>query len=820
MKFTKTLLISLLILLITVSCANAATINVGSGYSYSTIQSGMAAASSGDTVYVHAGTYTLTSPVALKSGVILRGDGYDSTIVTTNAKSEFASESEPAFFYGSSISNIEIYGFKFKGPASSTADIHDTGQTYYGGHDDYHNAIKLYGVTNARIHDCYCTLLLGDFCRVSGSSSYIYGYNCVLNTHGHDGYEIYNSKNVRIYNNYISSMINSGVRFSTCSGGNLTCIQNTFTNGYTNSGWAGVEIQGSTTGLTVEKNVFTRMTDNYPCVGYSSTGSGCTIKNNIGYSIPNSFLSNLGSASASNNSVYSTEYNWAAWGYGYNAVLTDGGGTPSPDPDPDPDPEPEPEPEPEPTGYNGVPALTLISPANGATVTPVNGRVSFSWAYVGSSNYQLQVATDSGFTNLVVDQTTASTALSVNVNNGTTYYWKARAYKDASSAWAGYTGSQTVTTAQTSIPKVVGVFGTVYTSSSKIPISGATVTMSNETWSESYVTKEDGYYEFSVLSTTGIYYITVQATDYISPMYQLPVDASDYIQKDIALAKSPSYFAPHNVKFVVTDKYLIHRYDGAEVKLYILQTSEAFLSDTTGVDGTVTFELDEKTKYRVDTVYNGITTSDYIIPSSSTYYIIIDKEDESLAGEQFYDNVTLNVTKNEINSTTASIDAAYLDTTNRTSTVRYILGYTEENGTFIELNNSGFMPGSNSTYSFTVDNYLGKDYVVKFVITHDKFGEVTKAFAVAFSGNTSPFSTYKELSYMGIFILFIVALQFGKAEHASGSILLCGIAWFMYYVGIFRPLGTIIEGMMFAGLVAATIYAIVSYINSVRENSY
>src|SRR5690606_26452400 len=145
-------------------------------------------------------------------------------------------------------------------------------------------------------------------------------------------------------------------------------------------------------------------------------------------------------------------------------------------------------------------------------------RVSLSWAYVGSSNYQVQVATDSGFSNLVCDQTTASTALSVAVNNSTTYYWRARAYNDAENTWLSYTSSRTFTTTQ-SIAKVVGVYGTVYTSSDKIPVKGATVTMSNETWSESYVTREDGYYEFSVLSTTGVYYITVQATDYISPSY-------------------------------------------------------------------------------------------------------------------------------------------------------------------------------------------------------------------------------------------------------------------------------------------------------------
>lgn len=805
MKFTKALLISLFILLIASSYADAKTIDVGQGYTYSTIQSGMAAANPGDVVYVHAGTYVLTSPVIIKSGVTLRGDGYDATIITTNSKAEFASESEPAFFYAGSVSDVEIYGFKFVGPASDVYDIHDTSQTYYGGHDEYHNAIKLHRVTNVRIHDCYATLLLNDFVRCS-SSSYVYIYNNIVNTHGHDGAQIYKTKNVYFHNNYISTVINAGVRFSECTEGNLTCTRNTFTNGLENSGWVGVQIQGNTSGLLVERNVFTRMTDNYPCAGRSSSGAGCTIRHNIGYSIPSEFLVSLGSALAYNNSVYTTEYNWTAWGFGFDAASTAGGSISDPGFDPE-------------KPYDGSPALTLVSPESGATVTPINGKVSLSWAFVGSSNYQLQVATDSGFNNIVFDQTTTSTALSVPVSDGTTYYWRARAYNDAEDVWLSYTSSRTFTTTQ-SIAKVVGVYGTVYTSTEKIPVKGATVTMSNETWSESYVTGEDGYYEFSVLGSTGVYYITVQATDYISPSYQLPVNPVDYIQKDIALAKSPSYFAPHYVKFVVTDKYLIHRYSNAEVKLYASDTSEATLSGVTGSDGTVTFELEEDTRYKVETIYNNFVTTDYITPSSSVYYIIINREDSSIVGEQFHDNITLNVSKNKLNSSVAYINASYLDSTDRTDDVTYILGYTENNGSFVELNNSGPVPGSNSTFSFTVEDYLGKDYIVKFVINHERFGEITKVFAVAFSGNSSPFSTYKELSYVGIFLLFIVALQFGKAEHASGSVLLCGIAWFMIFIGIFEPLGAVLAGMIKTGTLAATIYAIVSYINSTREGGY
>ena len=809
-KFTKTLLIAAFALIFITSCASAATIDVGSGYTYSTIGSGMAAASSGDTVHVHAGTYTLTSPVTLKTGVTLYGDGYDSTIVRATDKAKFASEAEPAMFFGSSVSNVVIYGFKFQGPASSIADIHDEDQTYYGGHDDYHIAIRIKTGTNIRIHDCYATLLIGDFVRASGTS-YLYVYNNIVNTCGHDGGQLYNVKNTLWYNNYVNVLMNTGVRVSDSSGGNNTVRQNTFTNGLANSGWCSVQLQGSSTGILVEKNVFTRTTDNYPCAGYSYTGSGSTIRNNIGYSTPSTFLYNLASATTSNNSVYTSEHDWAAWGYGYDADSTTGGGGGAvPDPDPG-NPAPIEQ-------YDGDPLPTQVSPAAGATVAPVNGRVSFSWSNVGSSNYQLQVATDSAFSVLIADTTTASTALSVAVNNGTTYYWHMRAYNDAGSAWTTYTSTRTVTTT-TSVAKVVGVYGTVYTSIAKLPVPGAVVTMSNDSWSGAYVTGDNGYYEFSVLSSTGVYYITVSATDYMSPQYQLPVNASDYVEKNIALSKSPTYFAPHNVKFIVTDNYLMNRYS-ANIALYTEGSNEPIYNASTGSDGSVTFELEEDVRYRAETTYGGITNIDYIVPADTKYYIIIDTSGITLVNEQLYDNITANVSKNEINTTTAYINASYLDNSSRTTNVTYILGHTEENGTFVEEANSGAIAGSNSTHAFTVNDYLGKDYVMKLEINHTAFGHRTKAFAVAFSGNTSPFSGYKEMAYLAVFILFIVATQFGKQEHASGSIVLCAMAWLMWFLGMFRPLGDTLNGMIFAGAVAATVYAIISYINSTREGSY
>ncbi len=71
---------------------------------------------------------------------------------------------------------------------------------------------------------------------------------------------------------------------------------------------------------------------------------------------------------------------------------------------------------------------SLISPANGATgvsVTP-----TLDWSDVsGATSYDVQVATDSGFTNVVRSANVASSTWVVSpaLNNSTTYFWRARA---------------------------------------------------------------------------------------------------------------------------------------------------------------------------------------------------------------------------------------------------------------------------------------------------------------------------------------------------------------------------------------------------------
>ncbi len=85
----------------------------------------------------------------------------------------------------------------------------------------------------------------------------------------------------------------------------------------------------------------------------------------------------------------------------------------------------------DPAGIKVCPSLAkprLISPKNRGT--NISTTPTLTWSNVtGASTYEVQVATDSGFTNIVAsmtDLTTPQWAVSPALNSGTSYFWRTR----------------------------------------------------------------------------------------------------------------------------------------------------------------------------------------------------------------------------------------------------------------------------------------------------------------------------------------------------------------------------------------------------------
>lgn len=368
---------------------------------------------------------------------------------------------------------------------------------------------------------------------------------------------------------------------------------------------------------------------------------------------------------------------------------------------------------------------------------------------------------------------------------------------------------------------IAGVWGEVKNSETQQGIKSATVSISGANFSKTLYTDDNGlYYLTKGMEPGKTYTITVSKTGYTTPPPQtaITVDGST-TRQDFYMDKIPGvdgeglYYSPHNVRFVVTDRYLFERYD-ANVTISGENTTTE--TQRTGTDGVCVFKMTENTRYEIVTEYNGMKQTDYISPIEYSYYIILDATKTSLLPtSQFYEMCNITITKNELNSSHAEIAASYSDTGSDTQSVYFTLGKTDGNNTMNALETSPTGNG-NMTYTFVVQDYIGEDYVVKVNVDHNKFGNVEKQYGVNFPGSKLPF-TGNAIIALCVLIFFVVAMQWGKADAHMGAVLICGLGWWFYYLDIFRKLGDGTNAVIGTGLGLATVYAILSMINRKRD---
>lgn len=705
-----------------------------SGAPYTDIASALAASSSGDSVHVHAGTYPISSPLIVKSGVTLYGDGASSTIIKMDSRDHFKTDSSPGAILLSGASNVEIYGFTINGGESSLSVMHSLSNSY---RDFCQGVAVKSGSSNIVIHDMFFTLAMGDSIHGwSNGGSNVIIYNCVMDTPGHDGIDDWNGDNWLVNNIKVNEFINSGIKVASAS--NFTITNSTF---YcdTGSGYTGVEIMESGNSITINHCVFGPanndgdgiMTDSAD----GSVGGTCNVSYNIFYGLSGTAIGHTGSYSItvtqSGNQYPTSLADWASQGYGYNASNSNAGngGTMS--------------------VYNGTPAPSLTSPANGPYINSTNGKVTLEWNNLNSTKYELQVANDSGFTDMVLDTNVTGSPAAPNqyklsVNNDSSLHWRIRAMNDVTSQWTNYTTQWDFTVNGNDIVvATTGVWGVISDAVSAEPILGAVVTLTNGSYSATNVTTADGYYVFSVDQGTGVYTLTVQATGYASTPVMMPFNMNNtYIHEDIALTALPSYFAPHNVTITVTD-IMGQRFSGVTVSLYSPDNPKSngkpdFTSKTDD-NGNVIFSLNPTTTYTVwlndstqnvdqtytlnpgDTQYNywvwGATkkNNNNGVPQTQNiddYIKCVVKDDSAVNLTNQYVNVTIypvsgnissnwNITLNQVYSNNGTIVNGYSifvsNTTLLSSSLFYSGSYNSTNGVITVV----FPVPNNNTYLVT-----------------------------------------------------------------------------------------------------------------------
>jgi parallel beta-helix repeat protein len=260
-------------------------------------------------ILLTAGNYQVSAPIVLKSNIVLKGAG-DNTIIFAANSSVCNSVTEPAYIYGSGVSNIEVSDLQFKGTATGTGD---------GGHGDYRNCIQFRSSSNSTVHDILFTRYLYRDGVVTSRSSGINVYNCRMYSTGHDGVAFLSaSKNCRMYNCDVQIQTNTGVRIDNSA--NCEVDHNTFTSGTAGSGWCCVELENALTNANVHHNIMHdfRGSSNSAGIGNVRASGSITVQDNVMWNV--SPYIQIGSGTNILGPSDHNVANWVAKGYGYGSI--------------------------------------------------------------------------------------------------------------------------------------------------------------------------------------------------------------------------------------------------------------------------------------------------------------------------------------------------------------------------------------------------------------------------------------------------------------------------------------------------------------------
>lgn len=322
-KITSLLTSLFLILaaLLTAAPASAKIIEVGENCTYLTIQDGINAAEEGDSVYIHAGTYSIDSSIVPKNNIEIAGDQYGKTIIYTDSFTDINSESNPAMIFLNGVSGVTIHDLIFKGPATSLQDQHNYGGTSsIGGLREARNGIKVQDSQNVKIYNCKFTLLLSDGIRISRSSN-VKIEDCIIDCAGHDSISIFRSNKISIDNCLMDLMINTCVRVYNSEDCSIT--NSTFKQSTPGTGAGFIELEGRAEDIAINHNLFSSSSD--PVIFTANAAGGeVTINDNALYNVAGLRASySPYSVTQQDNTIYTENIDFAALGYGYNSSSTD-----------------------------------------------------------------------------------------------------------------------------------------------------------------------------------------------------------------------------------------------------------------------------------------------------------------------------------------------------------------------------------------------------------------------------------------------------------------------------------------------------------------
>ncbi|MCK5138231.1 MAG: hypothetical protein KAQ85_00175 [Thermodesulfovibrionia bacterium] len=467
----------------------------------------------------------------------------------------------------------------------------------------------------------------------------------------------------------------------------------------------------------------------------------------------------------------------------------------------------------------GIDAAIEPYPANESiiytTYPPLTYDVEFTWQDVAAPQYKLMVGEDENFNVLAVNTHvgTDNSVQSLLVNKQ--YWWKVYSYdgiyySDSSAVYNfNLTGNSTLTGS--------AIEGVIYADINGVntALSGAEVTIWNETWTDSAITGSNGYYLFTDVADGEVYNVQAKKDLYLDSSVALVNATTDPITQDFFLLPDrTSEEWRHYVKFVVWGPS--GYYEGVTVTVYENSDVTALYTAETGNDGATTFIMDRQQKYRVTfiDIVQGIDREMVLYPKDDKYLIFVASTGSwSTYDEPVDDVIGIDVSTEIINSTHSYVNVSYTDTLSETTAAIVYLNQSNRsdpyNQTVIDS-----QPGytNNWTHSFIVSDYEGESYYIHVVATHTTYGTIDQTYAVQFDDDIGlPGIPDKMWLYVAILIMMFTAGMFGASTATEGAAIICVEGWVFLFFGWFSSIDN--NGIIAVGLGAATTIAIFANIN-------
>ena len=440
---------------------------------------------------------------------------------------------------------------------------------------------------------------------------------------------------------------------------------------------------------------------------------------------------------------------------------------------------------------------------------PLLHSVTLDMFRAGAHYYDILIATDETYTGTAYTANTLSPGIMANLTrdltlDARTYFMRVQA-KDSTGATFD-TAYSTFTITQTLDLGTTAVAGAVYEIQSgvNIPVNNARIFIYNNTWSNSYVTGSNGYYQFVGLASNETYFMTAAKNGYVDSTINIFTPGlNETVTKNIMLQKesAPTYIMPHYVRFTVRS-LLGGVYEGVTVSVFEGDSATPLFTQVTGDDGAVGFELSENIRYRLTLVSeaDNINTVYRVTPTKNEYNIYVSLTGSSHQGDaglilygMHIDGNELNVTWQDTSGLTSLVEVTIK---NRDDSIAYYLNSTDSDGFLLQDVNTT----ENLTYIVELKVHSGgldETFIRTHILTFES--GVRPAFDLGFSASWQP-------AFLASLSLIFLAVIFGSGNAHVGAILVSLGGLFHIFVTGWIPASVLTVAMTFIAVIMSVFF--------------